>query len=98
MLQSTIEKQTKSHHKEFERIQREGDQEDMSCKDKCRNYDPQALGKYADGFKRCSVCEVFLKFEGRYCPCCGVMLRVSPKGVRPSTKKNFLKAKGVKRI
>ena len=32
-----------------------------------------------NGYKRCSKCLVFMKYEGIYCPCCGVRLKNSPR-------------------
>lgn len=32
-----------------------------------------------NGYKRCSKCLVFIKYEGIYCPCCGVRLKNSPR-------------------
>ena len=53
------------------------------CKGICSQY--KALGfkgkhKYVQGQKRCAMCEIFLYYEGIRCPCCGVKLRITPKG------------------
>src|SRR5437016_13928320 len=34
---------------------------------------------YVRGYKRCSLCEIFLDWHGSTCPCCGLMLRVRPR-------------------
>ena len=35
--------------------------------------------RYASGQKRCNVCEIFLNWDGFFCPCCGMRLRTRPK-------------------
>ena len=47
---------------------------------------------YNSGASRCNGrCQIFLQFDGSYCPCCGVKLRKSPRN------KQFLKANGTER-
>ena len=36
-------------------------------------------GRYEQGQKRCPECEVFIEWEGLWCPCCGRMLRSKPR-------------------
>jgi hypothetical protein len=36
---------------------------------------------YAEGNKRCQVCEVFIKWNGKNCPCCKSNLRTKPRSV-----------------
>ncbi len=68
----------------------------MACKGICSKYKAKSsgtgnkLGKYANGQFRCQQCEIFIKWEGRYCPCCGVRLRTKP---RNKIYKALLKAK-----
>ncbi|QMU54697.1 MAG: hypothetical protein GKS07_07325 [Nitrosopumilus sp.] len=31
------------------------------------------------GNKRCMTCELFVKWEGLWCPCCGGRLRAKPR-------------------
>ena len=40
---------------------------------------PVATGRYSIGQKRCQVCQIFLKWDGLWCPCCGYRLRSSPR-------------------
>ena len=40
---------------------------------------PVATGRYSIGQKRCQVCEIFLKWDGLWCPCCGYRLRTNPR-------------------
>jgi hypothetical protein len=55
----------------------------MSCKGICIRHKaskPSAavLGRYTMGQKRCSTCDIFVKWEGVQCVCCGHMLRTRP--------------------
>lgn len=34
---------------------------------------------YALGDKRCNHCEVYLKYDGIFCPCCGIRLRYTSR-------------------
>lgn len=56
----------------------------MVCKGICMRHraqkPPSALGRYASGQKRCQVCEIFLNWEGIWCPCCGYRVRTRPRG------------------
>jgi hypothetical protein len=54
----------------------------MVCKGICVRHKamkPVATGRYSIGQKRCQVCEIFLKWDGLWCPCCGYRLRTSPR-------------------
>ncbi|MGZ5484861.1 MAG: hypothetical protein ACXWFB_02980 [Nitrososphaeraceae archaeon] len=35
--------------------------------------------RYLIGQKRCQVCQIFINWEGVFCPCCGYKLRVTPR-------------------
>jgi hypothetical protein len=35
--------------------------------------------RYSAGQKRCTICELFMKWDGLWCPCCGCRLRTKPK-------------------
>ena len=54
----------------------------MSCKNICEKY-KAAKGRtgsyYAQGYKRCSVCEIFIDWDGIWCPCCDLLLRTIPR-------------------
>ena len=50
-----------------------------ACKGSCAvlkgvksRYGPYA---YTDGRKVCSTCEISIRWDGKYCPCCGAQLR-----------------------
>ncbi len=47
---------------------------------------PNGRGRYVDGQKRCQVCEVFLRWENLWCPCCGYRLRTRPRNVKYKSK------------
>ncbi|MBN4046057.1 hypothetical protein JYT57_00060 [Nitrosarchaeum koreense] len=53
------------------------------CKGVCIKF--KAVGyegrhRYEKGQKMCSVCTEFLTYPGVRCPCCGVILRSTPRG------------------
>ena len=55
----------------------------MICRNiicKAEQYQPKkkVRGAAAQGYRRCSVCEIFLKYQGVYCPCCSNRMRVTP--------------------
>jgi hypothetical protein len=45
----------------------------MTCKGICIRH--KASYRYANGNRRCQVCEIFIKWDGLSCPCCGYKLR-----------------------
>jgi len=54
----------------------------LNCNLICIKYKarkPFVGGRYADGQKRCQGCEIYIKFPGVYCPCCGHRLRTKPR-------------------
>jgi len=53
----------------------------MVCKGYCLKLDvaKASLGRYALGYNYCSVCEIYLMWEGYFCPCCGFRLRTMPR-------------------
>jgi len=54
----------------------------MVCKGICGRHKamkPIGTGRYSIGQKRCQVCEIFLKWNGLWCPCCGYRLRTRPR-------------------
>ena len=57
----------------------------MTCKDICIRHKaqkPVGSGRYAIGQKRCQICEIFLKWDGLWCPCCGYRLRTKPRNLK----------------
>src|SRR6266851_7577788 len=54
----------------------------MTCKGICIRHKAHKLvgaGRYSTGQKRCQICEIFLKWDGLWCPCCGYRLRTRPR-------------------
>jgi hypothetical protein len=54
----------------------------MVCKGICIRHKasgPIISGRYATGQKRCQICEIFIKWDGLWCPCCGCRLRIGPR-------------------
>ena len=54
----------------------------MVCKGICLRHKaikPSNIGRYIAGQKRCQVCQVFIKWGGFWCPCCGYRLRTRPR-------------------
>lgn len=52
------------------------------CNSACKQYKVpfhSLNGTYRAGLSKCLYCEVDIKWEGQYCPCCGHRLRKSPK-------------------
>jgi len=56
----------------------------MTCKGTCDKYKakkPLGIGRYASGQVRCQICEIFMSWEGKWCPCCGYRLRRKPRNI-----------------
>lgn len=54
----------------------------MVCKGVCSRYKAKRITqgfRYSNGQKRCNVCEIFLNWDGNWCPCCGMSLRTRPR-------------------
>jgi hypothetical protein len=49
----------------------------MTCKGICVRH--KASGRYATGSKRCQQCNLFIKWDGLWCPCWGYKLRIGPR-------------------
>jgi hypothetical protein len=62
---------------------------DMVCKGICirhKAHKPVDDGRYATGQKRCQVCEIFINWNGLWCPCCGYRLRTKPRNIKYKAK------------
>lgn len=62
----------------------------MACKGICGRHKasrPKQGNRYGDpekggdGQKRCIMCEIFIKWDGMFCPCCSYKLRVKPRNL-----------------
>jgi hypothetical protein len=63
--------------------------EKMTCKGICVRHKaqkPVGSGRYAMGQKRCQICELFIKWDGLWCPCCGYRLRTKPRNLKYKAK------------
>jgi len=61
----------------------------MTCKGICVRYKalkPIDVGRYASGQKRCQICEIFINWDGKWCPCCGYRLRQKPRNLKYKEK------------
>jgi predicted amidophosphoribosyltransferase len=58
--------------------------EKMPCKGICIRC--KTSGRYATGNKRCQECNLFIKWDGAWCPCCGYKLRTRPRHSKFKTK------------
>ncbi len=71
----------------------------MTCNGTCVKYKatrPGFSGRYATGQKRCSVCEIYIKWDGNNCPCCNFTLRTKPRNT--NNRIQLQKVNLVKRI
>lgn len=61
----------------------------LTCKGICSRHKapkPVGDGRYSTGQKRCQVCEIFLKWDGLWCPCCSYRLRTKPRNLKYKAK------------
>jgi hypothetical protein len=61
----------------------------MTCKGICIRHKaqkPSKSGRYAVGQKRCQICEIFIRWDGFWCPCCGYRLRTRPRNLKYKAK------------
>jgi uncharacterized Zn finger protein (UPF0148 family) len=56
----------------------------MPCKGICVRH--KASNCYTSGHKRCKVCDLFIKWDGVFCPCCGRKLRTKPRDFKFKAK------------
>jgi hypothetical protein len=60
----------------------------MTCKGICirhKAHKQKGAGRYVTGQKRCQVCELFIKWDGLWCPC-GYRLRTKPRNLKYKDK------------
>jgi hypothetical protein len=71
----------------------------MVCRGICVRHKalrPIHSGRYATGQKRCQICEIFIKWDGIFCPCCGYKLRLGPRLLKHKTKLRILEKQKLK--
>jgi len=72
-----------------------------ACKGFCIEYKNKVQPTNGNYYKkwndcRCSICMIYLKWDGIYCPCCGYRVRRRPRGSEAVMK--VQNQRGVKRI
>lgn len=68
----------------------------MVCKGICIRYKakkPLFKSRYASGQKRCSICSIFIHWDGVNCPCCEMVLRTHPRGTQDRQRLLLIKHK-----
>ena len=67
----------------------------MQCVGNCKKYKSKINthegGRYEQGQKRCHKCEMFIKWEGLWCPCCGYLLRTKPRATKPKRRMSLMR-------
>jgi hypothetical protein len=61
----------------------------MTCRDICicqKALKPIGSGIYSIVQKRCQICEIFLKWDGLWCPCCRYRLRTKSSNLKYNAK------------
>jgi hypothetical protein len=61
----------------------------MVCKGVCIRHKasgPISYGRYVARQKRCQICEIFIIWDGIFCPCCGCRLRIGPRLFKDKAK------------
>lgn len=61
----------------------------MSCRNNCIEHKairPSNQSRYGTGQKRCQICDIFIHWNGLFCPCCGMRLRMKPRNKKYKTK------------
>lgn len=70
----------------------------LTCKGSCKiqHEVKNVVRGEKNGFKRCSICSLYIKWEGVYCPCCGVKLKMSP--INNKARKAYRERQSIKNI
>jgi len=61
----------------------------MACRNLCERFNSRYTvggSHYTNGKKYCRRCEVYILYDGIFCPCCGMALRTSPTSKRDKEK------------
>jgi len=54
---------------------------------------PVNIGRYTSGQKRCNSCNIFIFWDGIWCPCCHDRLRLTPRSSKYKQKYQKVKSK-----
>src|SRR5215217_7581411 len=68
----------------------------MACRNICERYratKDRRSSYYIQGYKRCQICGIFLKWKGIRCPCCQMPLRSKPHNINSHLKRPIYMAK-----
>ncbi|PBO84543.1 MAG: hypothetical protein COA77_08870 [Thaumarchaeota archaeon] len=71
----------------------------MVCKGICTQHKAQrihGINRYIQGQKMCSVCAIFIYWDGKHCPCCNFVLRTKPRNSKNRRQLQIIQT--VKRI
>ena len=52
-----------------------------------------SFGRYATGQKRCQICNIFLRWDGLRCPCCGCKVRTRPRNSKSKKELEIIRKK-----
>ncbi|KAG2472331.1 MAG: hypothetical protein NPMRTHETA2_1990003 [Nitrosopumilales archaeon] len=62
----------------------------MRCNGICHRYKvttrPSGMSRYEAGQKRCNHCNIYLEWEGIFCPCCSFRLRMNSRYMKYKEK------------
>jgi len=65
----------------------------VTCNGACKNYKAEKkrdTKRYQNGDKFCGYCNIFIKWEGKYCPCYTTQLRTSPRSSRSNMDRKYI--------
>ena len=67
----------------------------MYCNEYCKKLratiNSHEGGRYEQGQKRCSQCEIFIEWKGLHCPCCGRLLRTKPRATKLTRRLSLMR-------
>jgi len=61
----------------------------LGCRGECLKHKATGSfigGRYKFGQRRCQVCDLFIVWDGLWCPCCGYKLRSKPRNKKYKQK------------
>lgn len=66
----------------------------MGCNGICKRYKAvkRKNQSWYENNKRCSGCEIYIKWDGLLCPCCNNQLRTGPKNKKYKEQLRMMKA------
>jgi len=67
----------------------------MACKGICHRYKGRARYDRPNN-KKCTICDTFVIWKGRLCPCCGQMLSYKPNSAK--NRRRLRERLGIKEV